>query len=126
MHTCSDEELHRLIGDVYTAATSREGWTSFFSGFAQARHATMAAFIVGDLRSGANRASHTGGVDAPDAEREYNNYFSALNPFHSSGFGTGLGVVAPTLNHCPLAKLRQTLFYDKFFRPFDLLHGLGV
>jgi DNA-binding CsgD family transcriptional regulator len=121
----SSTQFEDLIAAVYEAAFDPSLWLAFLKKFESAIGGYGTGLLMVDLRAPAG--SSTTSTLTPEAEKSYNEYYHAMNPWlmaqgRSFLLKNEAGVGESVLS---ASDLQRTEFYQDWLRPQGLLHCIG-
>jgi hypothetical protein len=115
-------EVEGLLGPLYAAVGTQEGWTTFLERLCTATGSHAGTVAVFDAGGGGNLPAYVGA--GQDVARLYEGRYASENPWRTSTASPGQVRVSDDL--MPWHSLRTTDFYRHFLRPIDVAHGVGL
>ena len=123
--TGDSEQLSKLIGLIYDAAAAPDLWPTFLERLAEALELRAAIFalnhrgedgVVGEI-------SLATGMDEGTV-RAYGERYAHINPFREATEPLPAGAVVASGDMLPDSELVQTEFFNDFYAPAGLRHGV--
>lgn len=121
------DPLDRLIGKLYEAAVHPHGLASFLEALAREVHADAMTLLATSVDGGELREIAFSVETDPQAEADYREYFSSIDPWVAAGvLDQPVGAAAASERIVSESDLVRTEFYTDYYRPNGWHHGFGA
>ncbi len=118
----SMQELSKLLGTLYEAASDPGLWSPFIEQVARACQATSAGLVVHDFHQPVCTVSGGWQLD-PELQQLYEAHYHNMDVWTERGRTQPAGSIVISHALCPLPELRKTEIYNDLYRPSNIEHG---
>jgi len=119
----STDELSRLLGTLYDAASEPALWDEFLRQLASTTRSRSAALVMHDFRQHTHSLSKSWAFD-PAALSRYQEHYGSMDVWAKRGVHLPAGYACTSQSLCPLEELHTTEFYNDYMKFHEFEHGM--